>query len=147
MRKANIAADIKRAQTLAEDMLENNVETDDENFYADVEFEDIPMGEVPDRFDEEACEEKDKKALVKSWTKHMLQVSKQRSEAEEPAADFLRQRGIKLRAQKKGKKIIRFQQFFEEDVNDAYDIDISEKRMCEALQIEVGEENKQEVEK
>lgn len=108
MRKANIAADIKRAQTLAEDMLENNVETDDENFYADVEFEDIPMGEVPDRFDEEACEEKDKKALVKSWTKHMLQVSKQRSEAEEPAADFLRQRELNYVPRRRGKRLLGF---------------------------------------
>lgn len=144
MRKTNIAADMERAQALAASLFDNNMDLDDENFEADIEFEDVPLGEIPERFNEDTCREEDRQAVVKAWVGHMIQVAQDRAEAEESAAEFLRQRGIKLRAQRKGKKIIRHQQFFDEGVNDAYDIDIGEKRMCEALQTANTEEENQE---
>ena len=78
-------------------------------------------------------EEDDEEDNQHTWVQHMLVLADHRSKVERAAATWLAEQGIKLRAQRKGKKIVRYPRVFEEGKDDSHDIDFGEKRICGVL--------------
>ena len=110
-----------------EDDEEEDGESDQEE---DEEDESDEGGEDDDNDDKDDDDQRD-------WVQHMLVLADYRTKVEKAAAAWLAEQGIKLRAQRKGKKIIRFPRTFEEGKDDSNDIDFGEKRICGTLKKDI----------